>query len=172
MSHNRVVASLVVLVAALMPVCTAADASSRGPTSQLPALTQQLRYGGISLWVPTDWTTYGAAPVVVLHARLDDSDTGTITLEPFSSTRGPDAAALSRYYHGPWKASRSTFGLLLKIGTTVTTLTLGHGTFLFTEYVRIPAYNIGVGLSGPGRSANQALALTRAVLLTARPAPK
>jgi hypothetical protein len=166
--NSGVLVSVVALVVATMCVGTGAEANSWRPTSQLAALTYKVRYGDISLRVPEDWATYGTPPVVVLHAGRDHTDDGTITLEPFLSSGGTDAPAMSRYYHGPWKATRSAFGLRVEIGVTVSTVALGHGSVLFTEWARIPAYNIGVGLSGPGRTVEQALALTRAVLMTAR----
>jgi hypothetical protein len=151
-AHNRVTAGLAVLVAVITPVCTTARPANDQAPGQLPGLTKQVRYGDIDLLVPGDWVALG----------------GTMTVEPFSSPRGRDAPAMSRYYHGSWKTARSAPGLLLEIGTTVSVLDLGHGAVLFTEWVRVPAYNVGLGLSGPGRTESQGLALARAVLLTAR----
>jgi hypothetical protein len=75
---------------------------------------------------------------------------------------------MSHYYDGPWRNSRSRYGLALKVGTKVSTYRMGKGAVLFTEYVWVPSLNVGLGLSGPGGAVAQALAVCEAILSTAR----
>jgi hypothetical protein len=168
MSRSGVIASVcvAVLVAAMTSVGLPEHATSRRSTSQLAALTKPVRYGSISLLVPKDWATYGTPPVVVFHAGADHTDDGTITLEPFLSTRGPDTPAMSRYHHGPWKTSRSTFGFAVEDWNDREQPRPGARYRPVHRVGEDPRLQHRPGLSGPGHAADLALVLTRAVLMT------
>ena len=126
---------------------------------------------GVEFSVPGSWVSFKQEGVLIIGPpTAPGAKTGVrITLEAYhgNTSRSP---AMDHYYRGPWSVLHSSYGLLIRVGTKISTLQESRHNILATEYADISSENLGFGISGFGSTVSTALAPGRKVLVTARQA--